>query len=99
MDPHKHELWCLGLDNISHKVHSIAQVEVITRILREFVTNYLAKNGHIIQIIGKLSVNDSFHFLSVPDQGGESGLPFVYNRQASVDATGWGSSNNSNRNW
>ena len=29
-DPQIHELWCLGLDYTSRKVHPTAQVEVIT---------------------------------------------------------------------
>ena len=61
-EPHIHELWCLGLDKIIHKVHPTARVEVIAGTVREFVTDYLAKNGLRIQIIGQLSVNNSVQF-------------------------------------
>ena len=43
-EPKIHELWCLGLDNISHKVHPTAQVEVTSGTIGKFVTNYLAGN-------------------------------------------------------
>ena len=54
-----HELWCLGLDNITREVHPTAQLEVVTGTVGEFVTNYVSENGRRNQIIGKLSVNDS----------------------------------------
>ena len=61
-DPHIHELWYLGLDNITCKVHPTARLEVISGTVVEFVINYLAENGLRIKITGKLSVNDSVHF-------------------------------------
>ena len=63
------------------------------------MTNYLAENGRRIKIIEQLSVNNSVHFLGVPDQCGGSGLPFICNLQAPVEATGLVSVNNSNHNW
>ena len=67
-DPHIHEVWILGLDRIIHEIHPIARVEVIARSVEEFVTNYLAENGHIIHIIGHFSINGSVPFLGVPVQ-------------------------------
>ena len=68
-EPHIDEFWCLGLDRISRKLHSTAQVEVTHGTVGEFVTNHLAENGRIIQITRKLSVNDSVQFWGMPDQG------------------------------
>ena len=98
-ETHIHELWCLGLDNTSRKVHPTAQVQVITGTVGNFVTDYLAENGRIIQIIGKLSANNSVQYLGVPDQCGGIGLPFISNLQAHIEATGWGSANNPNQDW
>ena len=72
---HIHELWCLDLDSTTHKVHPTEQVEVISGTIREFVTDYLAKNGRRIQNIGQLYVNDSVQFLGVPAQAWGRGLP------------------------
>ena len=94
-----HELWCLVLDNSNHKVYPTAQVEVISGTVGEFVTDYLSENGRIIQIIGQLFINNRVQFWGVPNQSGGSRLPFICNLQALVDATGWGSANNSNQKW
>ena len=93
-EPHINELWCLGLENNSWEVHPTDRVEVISGTVGEFVTDYLAENVRIIQIIGQLSVNNSVQFLGFPDQGRGSGLPFVINMKALVEATGWDSYNN-----
>ena len=66
----------------------VAQVEVTAGTVGEFVTDYLAENGCIIQIIGQLSVNDSVQFLSVPDQGRGSGLLFICNLMDRIEAIG-----------
>ena len=76
-DPQIHELWCLGLENISRKVHPTAQVEVVDITFGEFVTNYLAENGLRIHIIGQLSVNDSVYFLGVRNQAWGRGFMFI----------------------
>ena len=67
-DPHIHEVWILGLDEIICEVHPTVQVEVPAVTVREFVTNYLAENGRRIQIIGQLSINNSVQFWGVPAQ-------------------------------
>ena len=63
-DPQIHKLWCLGLDNITRKVHPTVLVEVVAGTVGEFMTNYLAENVHIISIIGKLYINSSIQFLA-----------------------------------
>ena len=65
-EPQIHELWCLGLDNITRKVHPTAQVEVIIGTVGEF-ENKFAENGRRILVIGKLSINDSVQFWGIPD--------------------------------
>ena len=74
-EPNIHEIWSLGLDGIISKVHPTAQIEVIAGTIREFVTNYLAENGRRIQIIGKLSINNSVQFLGVTAQAWGRGFP------------------------
>ena len=60
-------MWCFGLDNVTHEIHPIAQVEVGAGTVGEFTKNYLAKNGRRILIIGQLSINGSVLFLGIPD--------------------------------
>ena len=87
-DPHIHEVRSLGLDNITHKVHPKALVDIIAGTVGEFVTNYIAKNGGRIQIIGQLSINRSAQFLVVPTQALGHGLPFPCNPQTPAGTTG-----------
>ena len=92
-----HELWYLGLDGISCKVHPTARVEVPDGTIGEFVTDYLVENRCQIYIIAQLSINDSVQFLGLSDQSGGSELPFIANLLYQVEDTGWGSANNSNQ--
>ena len=62
-EPQIHELWCLGLDRIIRGVHPTAHVEFPDGTVGEFLTDYLAENGHLIEITGQLSVNDIVQFL------------------------------------
>ena len=98
-EPQIHELGCLGLVNISRKFHPTARVYFLDVTVREFLTGYLSENGHRTHIIGKLSVSDSVQFLGVTDECRGSGLPFIFNLQAFVDTTGWGSGNYYNQDW
>ena len=66
-----HKLWCLGLDNITRKVHPTAQVKVGAGTVGYFNTNYLAENGRIIPIIGQISINGNVQFLGIPNFSGE----------------------------
>ena len=50
-------------------------------------------------MIGHISVNNSVQFMGVPAQGRESGFLFIWNLQAFVDCTGWGSGKYSNQDW
>ena len=67
------------MDEIIREVNPTSRVEVIAGTVGEFVTNYLAENGRIIQIIGQLSINDSVQFLDVPAQAWGDGFPFLCN--------------------
>ena len=87
-EPHIHELWFLGLENITHKLHPTVQVEVAAGTVGEFVTDYLSENERRIQIIGKFSVNYSVQILGAPTQAWGSELPFIFNLLARVEATG-----------
>ena len=98
-EPQIHELWCLVLGNITSEVHPTAQVEVIDGTIEEFVTDYLAKNGRKIQIIRKLSVNDSVQLLGVIAQSWGGLFPFIFNLKAPVEATGWVIGNYYNQYW
>ena len=85
---HIHELWCLGLYNISREVHPSVRVQVPDGTASEFVTNDLAGNGRIIDIIGKISVNYSVQFLSLVGLTWVTAMPFIYNLQAPSESTG-----------
>ena len=67
-ETHIHELWCLGLDNLTCNVHSTARVDFTAGTVREFVTDYFAENRFRTQIIGQLSMNNSVHFWGVTAQ-------------------------------
>ena len=57
-----HELWCLGLENITYKVHPTARVEVGAVTVGYFMTNYLSENGYRIPIFRQLSINGNIQF-------------------------------------
>ena len=90
-DPQIDELWCLGLDGIICKVHPTAHAYVTDGTVRDFFTYYLAENECKIDIIGKISVNDRVQFLGFSEKAWGSGLPFICNLLALIEATGWGS--------
>ena len=64
-----------------------------------FVTDYLDKDGHQIAITRQLSVNGNIQFLRLSDQSWGSGLTYISILLDQVEATGRGSSNNSNQIW
>ena len=74
-----HEVWSLGLDGIIREFHPTARVEVPSRTVGEFVTNYLSENGYIAHITRQLSINDSVQFLGVPVQSWGRRFPFLCN--------------------
>ena len=98
-EPQIHAFWCLGLDNITRRVHPTALVEVISGTDGDFLTNYLPKNGRRIQIIGHLSVNNNVQILGVPAQAWGRGLPFLCNLQAPNEVTVWVIGKYSNQEW
>ena len=87
-EPQIHEVWILGFDRIICKVFPTARVEVPFGTVKEFVTDHLAENGFIIQIVGQLSINDSVQILGVPAQAWGNVLLFLCNLQSSAEATG-----------
>ena len=58
-EPQIHDLWCLGLDNITLRVHLTSRLKVVARTVGEFTINCLAENGRRIPIIGQLCTNES----------------------------------------
>ena len=79
------------MGRIIRKVCPTVQVEVIAVTVGQFVADYLDENGRIIQIIGKISINNSPQFGGVPAQAWGVGLPFLCNLQAPYESIGWGS--------
>ena len=77
--PQLHKIWSLGLDNVTREIHSTERVEVDNGTVGDITTNYLAENGHRIPIIGRLYINGSVQFLSIPDFIRNSGLLFIEN--------------------
>ena len=63
-EPQIHKLWCLGLENSTQEFHPTVWVEDVAGTVGEFMTNYLDENGRRIPIIGKISINNSVHFLA-----------------------------------
>ena len=98
-DPQIYKLLCLGLENSTLKVNPKAQIEVGAGTVGDFTTNYLAENRRRIPIIGKISINGNVQFLGIPDFVRGSGLPFIDKIQAPTVTTGWGHSDNYNKNW
>ena len=94
-----HKLWCLSLVNVTRKVHLTVHVEVGAGPVGEFTTNYLARNGHRITIIGQLSINRSVQFLGIPDFVRGSGFSFIPSLQATTDTTGLWHGVTFNNNW
>ena len=67
-DPHIHKVWSLVLYGPICEVNPTEQEFVIAGTVGYFVTSYLAENGRIVHIIGKLSINDIVQILGVPVQ-------------------------------
>ena len=98
-EPQLHETWCLGLDNITSKIHPTAWLEVGTGTVREFTTNHLAENGCIISIIDKISINRSVQILGIPNFVRNSGLSFIEKLKDPTVPNSWGHANTTNQNW
>ena len=76
-----HKLWCLGMDNVTCKIHLTAQVEVGAGTVGDFTTNYLGENGRRILITRQLSINGSVQFLGIPNFVRGIGFSFIENLQ------------------
>ena len=96
-EPQINKLWCLCFDGIFSEVDPIARVDILDGIVGEFVADYFSENGHRIAIIGQISVNGSVHFLLLSEQAWVIVFTYIANLVDQVEATGWGSSNNSNK--
>ena len=92
-------MWCLDLGGICCEVHPTARAEDPAGTVRKFVTYYLAYNRRQILSIGQLSVHESVQCFGLSDQAWVSGVSFISNILAQVEAPRWGSLNNSNQNW
>ena len=65
----------------------------------DFVTEYLSKNGRRNHIIGEFPINESVQLVGLSEIWG-SGLMYIPNLMAHVEATGSSSSfNYSNQSW
>ena len=87
-EPQLHEMWCLGLDNVTRKIHPTAQVDIGAGTMGEFTTNCLAENGRRIPIIRKISINGSVQFLGIPDSIRNSELLLIENLQSTTMTNG-----------
>ena len=61
------EVWILGEDGVTPKVHPTAQVDVGAEIVGDFATHYLTENGRRVPMFVKKPIKGSFDFLGVPD--------------------------------
>ena len=96
--PQIHEIWCLGSNGVTHKVHQTSQIDVGAETVRQFWTQYFDENGRIIPVISQISINRSIQMLGIPADAWVRGLPFIENTQAPTVPSGWGDANNSNQN-
>ena len=94
LEPQIRKFWCQDLDRICREFNTNARVDIPDGTIREFVTEYLAENGHQIRITRELSVNKTVQFLGLSDQVWGNGLPYISNPWGQVEATWWGSFNN-----
>ena len=73
-----HKLWCLGLEDITCKLHPTSRVEIGAVPVGEFINDYLAENGRRILIIRQKSINGSVQFLGIPDFIRGGGFSFFF---------------------
>ena len=85
-----HEIWCLSSDRITREVHPTAQLDVSAVVIGQFLSNYLAKNGRRIPILGQICINGSVKCLGIPKFHRTSGPMYTENILAPHDTTGWG---------
>ena len=84
-----HELWCLVLHGITHEVHPTEHVEVTAGTIGDFVTDYLAENGRRIEIIRKISVNDSVQLWVCMNKPGELEYRLFATYRLASSPQGW----------
>ena len=87
-EPKVHEVWILGEDGVTPKVHPTAWVDIWTGIFGEFSTHYLTENRCRTPIFCKKSINGSFEFLGVPDPLRTNCPPWIDNFL--VPSSAWG---------
>ena len=96
--PQIHEFWCLGLDWIIREFCPTERVEVPAGNVGEFGTNYLAEMDAEPIPLGNFPSTTVSNLWVFPNQSSGTGMLFIYNIQAPIEATGWRSANNSNQN-
>ena len=60
-----HEVWSLGSNSVTSELHTKEQVDIGAGTVRQFLTDYLTKNGNRIVILGQISINGSVEFLGI----------------------------------
>ena len=97
-DTKVHEVWILGEDGVTPKVHPTAQVDVGAGIVGDFATHYLTENGRRVPMFVKKPIKGSFDFLGVPDPLRNNGPPWIDN--ILVPSPAWGVGGTvTNSNW
>ena len=96
--PEVNEVWNLGEDSVTPKVHCIAKVDINAGFVCKFSTNYLTENGFKTSIFFKNSINGIFEFLGVPDPLRTNGPYWIDNILVPIKSWGVGGTLK-NLNW
>ena len=72
-----HEVWTLGNDGSTLKIHPTARVDVGAFIGDCFATDYLTENGRRVPMLGRKYINGSFEWMGVPDFLRTDGPPWT----------------------
>ena len=91
IEPQIPKLWCWDIDRICREVHRTARVDILSRNVGWFVTDYLSENGRHGQTIGELFINGNVQFIGLSQIWG-SGVLYIFNIRAHVETKGWCSS-------
>ena len=78
-EPKFHEVWVLGEDGVTPKVHLTERVDVGAGIFDDFETQNLTENGYRVPMFVKKSMNGIFYFLGIPAPLRTNGPPWINN--------------------
>ena len=66
-EPQIHEVWAFSEDVVMREVHPTSRLDVSAGVVGKFATDCLTEIWHMIPIFGRISINGSVEWLSVPE--------------------------------